>query len=203
MTDVTSGSGVLAVMGPRMPGRCSGASATPTSPTRPFPFGTCQRHRHRLRARTGDAGLLRGRAGLGAAHRDRVRRADLRPTHGGRRRPRASGSAASTRWIRSGARRATATGGHDITQAETPLEAGLGFAVSFRKDSRLHRPRGAGAPAGGGAHRQRLVARDAGVCPSPSCSTTRRSTWTAGSPAASLLRRSATASSGRLAWATC
>ena len=25
--------------------------------------------------------------------------------------------------------------GHDITQAETPLEAGLGFAVSFRKDA--------------------------------------------------------------------
>ena len=39
--------------------------------------------------------------------------------------------------------------GHDITDEDTPLEAGLGFAVAFDKNVPFHRPRRAAAPAGG------------------------------------------------------
>ena len=133
LTDVTSGSGVLAVMGPNARTLLSRISDADLS-NEAFPFGTCQDidigYAHARAMRVSYVGEL----GWELHIADRVRRADLRPADGGRPPTSACGSAASTPWIRSGSEKGYRHWGHDITQAETPLEAGLGFAVSFRKD---------------------------------------------------------------------
>jgi len=61
--------------------------------------------------------------------------------------------------------------GHDITDEDTPLEAGLDFAVKWDKAGRIHRPRGAGCGRGNQGCLKRLVQFQAQVARAP-CSTT-------------------------------
>ena len=133
VTDVTSGSGVLAVMGPNartLLERVSDADLSNAA----FPFGTCREidigyaHARAMRVSyVGELGwelhiateyvvpvfdwLMEAGADLGVGLCGIHAMDSLRSEKGYR------------HW------------GHDITQAETPLEAGLGFAVSFRKDA--------------------------------------------------------------------
>ena len=133
LTDVTSGSGVLAVMGPQartLLGRLSDADLSNEA----FPFGTSQEidigyatARAMRVSYVGELGwelhlatefvvpvfdrLLEAGADLGVRLCGMHAMDSLRSEKGYR------------HW------------GHDITQADTPLEAGLGFAVAFGKDA--------------------------------------------------------------------
>ena len=133
VTDVTSGSGVLAVMGPNARALLERVSDADLS-NAGFPFGTCREidigyaHARAMRVSyVGELGwelhiateyvvpifdrLMEAGADLGVGLCGIHAMDSLRSEKGYR------------HW------------GHDITQAETPLEAGLGFAVSFRKDA--------------------------------------------------------------------
>ena len=133
LTDVTSGSGVLAVMGPQARTLLSRVSDADLS-NRAFPFGTCREidvgyatARAMRVSYVGELGwelhlateftvpafdrLMEAGADLGVRLCGIHAMDSLRSEKGYR------------HW------------GHDITQADTPLEAGLGFAVAFGKDA--------------------------------------------------------------------
>ena len=133
LTDVTSGSGVLAVMGPRartLLARVSDADLSNAA----FPFGTC---------REIDVGYATARAmrvsyvgelgwELHLATEFTVPAFDRLMEAGADLGVRLCGIHAMDS-LRS--EKGCRHWGHDITQADTPLEAGLGFAVSFGKES--------------------------------------------------------------------
>ena len=132
VTDVTSGYALLSVQGPRSRELLQRLSPDDWSERR-VPVPHRAEGRARLHPALGAAGDLRRRAGLGPAGADRVRRHAVRPDPRGRRRP---GLPADRR------RRAVETMrlekafrdmGHDIDSTDTPLEAGLGFAVAWDK----------------------------------------------------------------------
>ena len=143
---------------------------------------------------------VRGRARLGAVRPRGVRRGRVRRDRRGGRRPRSRATPATTRSTRSGSRRATARGGASVTPDDTPLEAGLEFAVRLDK-------------AAGFIGREALVAQRARgitkrLVTSPSRNATRgrgetsRSGATARSSAGSPPPPSATRSAARSPWAT-
>ena len=173
LTNVTSGMGVLSLMGPRVTGVAAIAHAE-----RRVGRGVSVRHqpRHRAGLRAGArlAHHLCRRIGLGALRADRIhawactmnwrtRACDFGLVHAGY-------HALNSLRIEKAYRH----WGHDITDEDTPLEAGLGFAVKFDKRRRIHRPRGAAAAAQIRAA-QAIGAIQARIRPNPCCTTTNRS----------------------------
>ena len=131
VTDVTSASTLLSVQGPasrELLGPLTDADLSNDA----FPYLTAQGHPRRLRPGPRRSGDLRRRARLRAARPDRVRPRGLRRPDGGG--PdlgiRNVGlSAMSSLRLEKGYRDL----GVDIDNTDTPLEAGLGFAVAWDK----------------------------------------------------------------------
>ena len=160
--DMTNAYAVLGVMGPN-----SRALLQPLCENdlgnEAFPFGALARDHHRQRPAPRHPHQLYGRAGLGALCAQRIRHRRVRyccwPM------ARAHGLKLCGMHAMDSLRieKAYRHWGHDITDEDTPLEAGLGFAVAFDKNADFHRPRRAAAPAGGKRS-----------CPSACCSSPSR-----------------------------
>ena len=153
LTDVTSAFTVLGVMGPRSRDLLSRLTPADLS-NAAFPFGTAREIEVGQATGAGDAHHLRGRAGLGAVRAGgvrgrRLRRRWWRPARAVGLRHAGYHAMDSLR-MEKGYR----SWGHDIGSEDTPLEAGLGFAVAFKKDgfvgrdALLRQRDSAAAPAG-------------------------------------------------------
>ena len=133
MEDVTSGYGVLSVMGPKSRALLSHLSNSDFS-NDSFPFGTCQKieigYAEAYALRITYVGELGWELYLPTEFTGPV--FDLLNTEGARFKLRLAGYHAldSLRWEK-GYRH----WGYDISPADTPLEAGLEFAISFKKNS--------------------------------------------------------------------
>jgi glycine cleavage system aminomethyltransferase T len=152
ITDVTAAESVLCVMGPKSRDLMAKRVAQRFFSNAAHPFGTAQEIEIGMGLARAHRVTYVGELGWELYVADRPDRACLRGAGRGRRRPWAEALRLHT-LDSCRIEKAYRHFGHDITDEDHVLEAGLGFAVS-RKKGFLHRPRGGAAQEGAGLKRR-------------------------------------------------